>query len=517
MAVASGRARYVGLSNFCGWQLAKAATWQLAAPGVRTRLASTQMEYSLLQRGVEREVLPAALDLGMGLLPVLPARPRRAHRQVPARHPAGLAGRLLAAGPLRRALPGRRRPDASWTPSPPRPTAWPSPRCRWRWPGCGTGRASPPPIVGARTSQQLTDALSVESLRLPDEISPGARRCLGARAPLSRPGLERAVTSQDKAAELLAAVKAVESGERSAASFFTEPAPAAAGRARPPAAPARPRPGAPDGQPAPQGRPAEVHRGAARGAGRGRGARGAGAGGRSRRSASRPAEVLRDDPWQLLAVPGRAARAGRRLRPRAAGRRVRPGRRAPRAGAGRPAAGARGTSRGTPPWSRPRSPRAWSSTRCRTRTRRCARRSRRARCSSSRTRSTPRPPQRPAAVRTTARRSRSARCGCCSAWTATRWPRRASPTASPGWPPPSPPARRQPAAGLAGSDGPPRRRHSPSAGELIRAAAGHGLVTHTGGETARAEPAALVAAARALGLRACAATHSATERQRVPV
>ncbi|EDY67426.2 oxidoreductase, partial [Streptomyces pristinaespiralis ATCC 25486] len=64
IAVSSGRARYAGVSNFCGWQLAKAATWQLAAPGVRTRLASTQMEYSLLQRGVEREVLPAALDLG---------------------------------------------------------------------------------------------------------------------------------------------------------------------------------------------------------------------------------------------------------------------------------------------------------------------------------------------------------------------------------------------------------------------------------------------------------------------
>lgn len=72
VAVGSGRARYAGVSNFCGWQLAKAATWQLAAPGVRNRVASTQMEYSLLQRGVEREVLPAALDLGIGLLPSSP-------------------------------------------------------------------------------------------------------------------------------------------------------------------------------------------------------------------------------------------------------------------------------------------------------------------------------------------------------------------------------------------------------------------------------------------------------------
>ncbi len=72
IAVTTGRARYVGVANFCGWQLAKAATWQLAAPGTRARLAGTQMEYSLLQRGVEREVLPAALDLGVGLLPSSP-------------------------------------------------------------------------------------------------------------------------------------------------------------------------------------------------------------------------------------------------------------------------------------------------------------------------------------------------------------------------------------------------------------------------------------------------------------
>ncbi|MFJ6796286.1 helix-hairpin-helix domain-containing protein [Streptomyces sp. NPDC091268] len=44
--------------------------------------------------------------------------------------------------------------------------------------------------------------------------------------------------------------------------------------------------------------------------------------------------------------------------------------------------------------------------------------------------------------------------------------------------------------------------------ELIRAAAGHGLVAHTGGEAARAEPWALLAAAREFGLRACLAAHA---------
>ncbi|MFG2977638.1 ATP-binding domain-containing protein [Streptomyces sp. NPDC048331] len=49
---------------------------------------------------------------------------------------------------------------------------------------------------------------------------------------------------------------------------------------------------------------------------------------------------------------------------------------------------------------------------------------------------------------------------------------------------------------------------NPSAAELIRAVADHGLVTHTGGEAARAEPVALAAAARELGLRVCLAAHA---------
>ncbi len=66
-AVASGRARYVGISNYTGWQTAQAATWQAAWPG-RAPLASTQVEWSLLARDVEREVVPAAQALGLGVL-----------------------------------------------------------------------------------------------------------------------------------------------------------------------------------------------------------------------------------------------------------------------------------------------------------------------------------------------------------------------------------------------------------------------------------------------------------------
>ncbi len=70
-AVRSGKVRYVGVSNYCGWQLASAATSQRAVPG-RVTIAGNQVEYSLLNRGVEREVVPAAQQLGVGLLPWSP-------------------------------------------------------------------------------------------------------------------------------------------------------------------------------------------------------------------------------------------------------------------------------------------------------------------------------------------------------------------------------------------------------------------------------------------------------------
>ena len=70
-AVASGRVRYAGVSNYCGWQLAATATHQRSWPG-RAPLVANQVEYSLLERGVEREVVPAALELGIGLLPWSP-------------------------------------------------------------------------------------------------------------------------------------------------------------------------------------------------------------------------------------------------------------------------------------------------------------------------------------------------------------------------------------------------------------------------------------------------------------
>ncbi len=67
IAVSSGRTRYVGLSNFAGWQLARAATLQNPLFG-KAPIVSIQSEYSLLNREIEREVLPAATELNIGVL-----------------------------------------------------------------------------------------------------------------------------------------------------------------------------------------------------------------------------------------------------------------------------------------------------------------------------------------------------------------------------------------------------------------------------------------------------------------
>ncbi|WP_351223884.1 aldo/keto reductase [Streptomyces sp. NPDC002133] len=169
LAVSSGRARYAGVSNFCGWQLAKAATWQLAAPGIRTRLASTQMEYSLLQRGLEREVLPAALDLGVGLLPSSPL----GRGVLTGKYRTGTPGDSRGASELMAAFvepyldeTASRIVDAVATAADGLATTPLEVALAWVRDRPGVVA----PVVGARTAQQLTAALSVETLSLPDEI-----------------------------------------------------------------------------------------------------------------------------------------------------------------------------------------------------------------------------------------------------------------------------------------------------------------------------------------------------------
>lgn len=165
-AVTTGRARYVGVSNYAGWQSARAVSLLEQA---RIPLVVNQVEYSLVCRSPESEVAPAAAALGFGLLawsPLargvltgkyrrgIPSGSRAASHDFPrfaerfldersARIVEGVAtaAKGLEVSPAEVAL--------AWVRDRPGVTA---------------------PIVGARTLAQLRTALASQDLVLPDEI-----------------------------------------------------------------------------------------------------------------------------------------------------------------------------------------------------------------------------------------------------------------------------------------------------------------------------------------------------------
>jgi aryl-alcohol dehydrogenase-like predicted oxidoreductase len=167
-AVASGRVRYVGVSNFASWQLARAATIQNPFFG-KVALSSIQSEYSLLNRTVEGEVLPACAEVGTGFIAWSPL------------------GRGVLTGKYRMGTPSDSR-GAS-----PHFSAFISPYLDNRsraivdavcvaaeglgysptevalgWVRDQPGVASA--IVGARTGAQLRGALSVEEIEIPNQV-----------------------------------------------------------------------------------------------------------------------------------------------------------------------------------------------------------------------------------------------------------------------------------------------------------------------------------------------------------
>jgi aryl-alcohol dehydrogenase-like predicted oxidoreductase len=68
--VRAGKVRYVGNSNFAGWRVADAA-W-VASTDRLTPFISAQNDYSLLNRAVEAELVPACQRFGLGVLPFFP-------------------------------------------------------------------------------------------------------------------------------------------------------------------------------------------------------------------------------------------------------------------------------------------------------------------------------------------------------------------------------------------------------------------------------------------------------------
>jgi aryl-alcohol dehydrogenase-like predicted oxidoreductase len=166
-AVSSGRARYVGVSNYAGWQMARAATWQEAWPG-RAPIVSTQMEYSLLARDIEREVMPAAELMGLGLLAWSPL----GRGVLTGKYRTGIPTDSRAASPhfadfIQGYLDnGRAVVDAVVTAAEGLGVAPLEIALAWVRDRPGVAAA----IVGARTAAQLRGSLAAEDVVLPLEI-----------------------------------------------------------------------------------------------------------------------------------------------------------------------------------------------------------------------------------------------------------------------------------------------------------------------------------------------------------
>ncbi len=162
----SGRARYVGVSNHVGWQAAR--TMSLLAEA-RVPLAVDSVEYSLVARGPERELVDAAAHLGFGLMPwsplgrgVLAGRYRTtvaADSRLASEEFSRFAGRHV--GDHTRGVVEAVHTAATGLGVSPAVVALAWVRDR---PGVVA------PIIGPRTLTQLSALLESEDVELPDEI-----------------------------------------------------------------------------------------------------------------------------------------------------------------------------------------------------------------------------------------------------------------------------------------------------------------------------------------------------------
>jgi aryl-alcohol dehydrogenase-like predicted oxidoreductase len=167
-ATSSGKARYVGLCNFSGWQLARSVTLQNPIFG-KAAIASAQNEYSLLNRKVEEEVLPAVAALNLGFFAWSPL------------------GRGVLTGKYRDGVPSDSRGASPHFANFVEPYL--SERCKQiveavcvaadglgysplevalSWVRDAPGVTSA--LIGARTGAQLRGILTVEQITLPDQV-----------------------------------------------------------------------------------------------------------------------------------------------------------------------------------------------------------------------------------------------------------------------------------------------------------------------------------------------------------
>ena len=174
--VDSGKVRYIGVSNYSGWQLMKALG--VSERDRLPRFVSQQIYYSLQERSAEYELLPAGRRPGSRHTGLEPAGRRSAVGQVPPRPAA--ARRLAPRDRLERAAGLRRgqalRHDRGSGSRLQTATACPPPRSHW--PGCSPDRAWPrswsapaPTSSWPTTSAPPSSRLTEEENRRLEEVS----------------------------------------------------------------------------------------------------------------------------------------------------------------------------------------------------------------------------------------------------------------------------------------------------------------------------------------------------------
>jgi aryl-alcohol dehydrogenase-like predicted oxidoreductase len=166
-AVASGRARYVGVSNYSGWQTARAFSLLQTA---RVPLVANEVEYSLLCRLPEDELVPAATALGFGLLPWSPL----GRGVLTGKYRHGIPAQSRAASSAFAGFTQRYLDDESAQVVEAVATAAQGLGCSaaevaLAWVRDRPGVAAP--VVGARTTAQLRTLIGAEDLELPSEIT----------------------------------------------------------------------------------------------------------------------------------------------------------------------------------------------------------------------------------------------------------------------------------------------------------------------------------------------------------
>ncbi len=167
-AVASGRVRYVGISNFAAWQMVRAATLQNPLFG-KVSLSSIQSEYSLLNRNVENDVLPASDYVGIGFIAWSPL----GRGVLTGKYRVGTPSDSRGASPhfsgfIAPYLDNRSRAIVDAVCVAAEGLGYSPTEVALGWVRDQPGVCSA--IVGARTGAQLRGALSVEEIELPDQV-----------------------------------------------------------------------------------------------------------------------------------------------------------------------------------------------------------------------------------------------------------------------------------------------------------------------------------------------------------